>query len=267
MQSNPMSQEPRNLKQIWNRQIAIQKSLLRSTNETISQQANDHLHTLLQAQRDSVFFLKTVIMTDLSYIAFAYTEKQVSDIEKFCCKLTEPWVFGVETKFNLCDLWITKTSHWNKRLVNTIDRRTPVYLGPIMLHFTKDEKTFGRFGLETLSPNLNLKNISFIRVDLESAIFNDLKTMIPGWRRLICVRHLMKQGESKLADLLPKTGRNIADRKLSSSEIIKNIYRSRGANFYEYGIVEVIDPDDFNGFTWGSMGSTLSRISPMDCSK
>ena len=59
----------------------------------------------------------------------------------------------------------------------------------------------------------------------------------------------MKQGESKLADLLPKTGRNIADRKLSSSEIIKNIYRSRGANFYEYGIVEVIDPDDFNGFT------------------
>ena len=73
-----------------------------------------------------------------------------------------------------------------------------------MLHFTEDEKTFGRFGLETLSPNLNLKNISLIRVDLESAIFNDLKTMIPGLRRLICVRHLMKQGGSKLADLLPK---------------------------------------------------------------
>ena len=163
MQSNPMLQEPRNLKQIRNRQIAIQKSLLRSTNETISQQANDHLHTLLQAQRDSVFFLKTVIMTDQSYIAFAYIEKQVSDIEKFCCKLTEPWVFGVETKFNLCDLWITKTSYRNKRLVNTIDRRTPVYLGPIILHFTKDEKTFGRFGLETLSPNLNLKKYQFYK--------------------------------------------------------------------------------------------------------
>ena len=56
----------------------------------------------------------------------------------------------------------------------------------------------------------------------------------------------MKRDESKLADLLPKTGRNIADRKLSSSEIIKDIYRSRVANFYEYGIVEAIDPDDFN---------------------
>ena len=56
----------------------------------------------------------------------------------------------------------------------------------------------------------------------------------------------MKRDESKLADLLPKTGRNIADRKLSSSEIIKDIYRSRIANFYEYGIAEAIDPDDFN---------------------
>ena len=56
----------------------------------------------------------------------------------------------------------------------------------------------------------------------------------------------MKRDESKLADLLPKTGGNIADRKLSSLEIIKDIYSSRVANFYEYGIVEAIDPDDFN---------------------
>ena len=56
----------------------------------------------------------------------------------------------------------------------------------------------------------------------------------------------MKQDESKLVDLLSKTGRNIADRRFSSSEIIKDIYGSRVANFYEYGIVEAIDPDDFN---------------------
>ena len=79
-----------------------------------------------------------------------------------------------------------------------------------------------------------------------SAIFTGLKTMIPGLCRLICVRHLMKRDESKLADLLPKTGRNIADRKLSSSEIIKDIYGSRVAKLYEYGIAEAIDPDDFN---------------------
>ena len=79
-----MLQEPRNLKQIRNQQNAIRRSLLQSTNERISQQANDHLHTFLRAQRDSVSFLKTVAVTDQSHIAFAYTEKQLSDTEKFC---------------------------------------------------------------------------------------------------------------------------------------------------------------------------------------
>ena len=51
----------------------------------------------------------------------------------------------------------------------------------------------------------------------------------------------MKQDKPKLLDLLPKTGRNIIDRKLSSSEI----NGSRVTNFYEYGIVEAIDPDNF----------------------
>ena len=120
---------------------------------------------------------------------------------------------------------------------------TSVQLCCILL---KIKKTFGRFELEILSANPNLKSISFIGVDLESAIFTGLKTMIPGLCTLLCARHLMKRDESKLADLLPKTGRNIADRKLSSSEIIKDIYRSRIANFYEYGIAEAIDPDDFN---------------------
>ena len=115
-----------------------------------------------------------------------------------------------------------------------------------MLLFTKDKKTFGRVGLEILSASPKLKNISFIGVDLESAIFTRLKTVIPGLCRLICVCHLMKADESKLADLLPKAGRNIADRKLSLSEILKDIYGSKVANFYEYGIAEAIDPDDFN---------------------
>ena len=87
-------------------------------------------------------------VTDQSYIAFAYTEKQLSDIEKFCCKSMEAGVFAVDNTFNLCDLWITDSSYRNKRLVNTIDGGAPVHLGPIMLHFTKVEKTFGRFGLK-----------------------------------------------------------------------------------------------------------------------
>ena len=47
-------------------------------------------------------------------------------------------------------------------------------------------------------------------------------------------------------ELLPKTGRNIADRTRSSREIIKNIYGVKDGNVYEYGLAEALDEDDFS---------------------
>ena len=47
-------------------------------------------------------------------------------------------------------------------------------------------------------------------------------------------------------ELLPKTGRNIADRTRSSREIIKNVYGVKDRNVYEYGLAEALDEDDFN---------------------
>ena len=52
--------------------------------------------------------------------------------------------------------------------------------------------------------------------------------MLPGWW-----------------ELLAETGRNITDRKKASSEIINDIYGTLIENFYKYGLVESMDPDDF----------------------
>ena len=80
------------------------------------------------------------------------------------------------------------------------------------LHFSKDDATFSFFALELLSSNPNLRTLKGIGVDLESAILNDFKKMIPNLNRLVCVRHLIKLDEKKLNELLPKTGTNIANR-------------------------------------------------------
>ena len=41
----------------------------------------------------------------------------------------------------------------NKRIISVRSGAHPVYTGPVMLHFTKDEETFGRFCLEMVSAN------------------------------------------------------------------------------------------------------------------
>ena len=102
----------------------------------------------------------------------------MQDIEKFCTIELEASVLAVDTTFNLCDMWIRDTSYRNKRLLNPTIGKHPVFLGQVMLHLSKNEKTFGRFALELVSANPKLKYLKKIEVDLESTIFNGFSNII-----------------------------------------------------------------------------------------
>ena len=239
LKSTSMSKEPRNLKQIQNQRAKIVK------NKKNSETAADPLDLLMQAQRDPSSFVKTVVLHSQFYIAFAYTDKQIADIEQFCCSSYDSSVLAVDTTFNLCDLWITDTTYRNKRIVKVENGKHPVHLGPIMLHFSKDKETFGRFALELLAASPDLKELKTIGVDLESAIFNGFKNIFPDLSRLICVGHLRKRDEVKLNEILSKTGKSVADKRHCSSEVTKDIYGTKDENYYEYGLADATDENDF----------------------
>ena len=113
------------------------------------------LERLISAQRDSSSPVRTVVVSGVSYIAFLYTDKQLKDIELFCCDPNDnkSCVLGIDTTFKLCNTWITDTSYRNKRLLSSRTRKNPVHLGPVMMHFTKDEGNFRRFCVELISAN------------------------------------------------------------------------------------------------------------------
>ena len=62
----------------------------------------------------------------------------------------------------------------------------------------------------------------------------------------MCVRHLSKRDESKLAKLLAKTNLNASQRNKSSSDILKDIYGYRIGGYYEYGLAEATDESDLD---------------------
>ena len=92
-------------------------------------------------------------------------------------------------------MWITDTSYRSQRLLNSGGRKHPVFLGPVMNHFTKDENTFMRFALEILASNSKLYEIKRIGVDMESAIYNRFKKAVPSISRLVCARYLKARDE------------------------------------------------------------------------
>ena len=100
-------------------------------------------------------------------------DRQIQDIVNFCTT-EDDCVLGVDTTFNLCDLWLTDTCFQNKRLINPKTQKNPVFLGPMFFHFTKDEETFLRFGIELFVSRKGMANLKRVGVDMENAIFNGL---------------------------------------------------------------------------------------------
>ena len=205
------------------------------------------LERLISAQRDFSSPVRTVVVSGDSYLAFLYTEKQLKDIELFCCDPNDnkSCVLGIDT-FKLCNMSINDTSYHNKLRLSSRTRKSPVYLGPVMMHFTKDEGTFRRFCVELISANAQLINLKKVGGDMEAAIFNGFQSIISKLLQLYCARYLQQRDEKAIDSCHQKS--SIADNNKRSykKEIIWDIYRKRTSDILGKGIADATASDDFH---------------------
>ena len=143
-----------------------------------------------------------ISMTKTAYYAFLYSDRQLNDIEKFCCcdGISDP--LATDITFNLCDLWLIDTSYRNRRLVVEVTGKSPVFFGSCMFHFKKDEEAFRKFALEMCGENLKSIELRAVGIDMASAIYlvfkNNFKDLSRIYDMNICVRHLQQRDEKKL---------------------------------------------------------------------
>ena len=238
--SQSKSQEPRNVKQVINRKNRL--SIPQAVNEP---SPTTNLEKLLALQRDPSSLVRTVLVYENSYIAFIYSDKQLQDMVMFGCKETGASVLGVDTTFNLWDGWSTDISYRNQRLLSVRSKKHPVGLGPVMLHFTKDEGTFRRFALELLAANPSLNKIKKIGVDMESAIFNGFKSVIAAIAKLLCVRHLRQRDEKAIEKCQESIqGNSDSQKEYAKSEVINDLYGVRRGDVFECGLADAANEDE-----------------------
>ena len=119
---------------------------------------NDELSRLTLSQKDSNI-IRNISIVKSAYYVFVYTDRQLHDIKQFCCRKDDSVPLAIDTTFNLCDLRLTDTSYRNERLLNESTGTSPVFLGPCMFHFTKDEEAFNRFASEIRIGNSGLADL------------------------------------------------------------------------------------------------------------
>ena len=93
----------------------------------------------------------------------------------------------------------------NRRLVVDATGKSPVFLGPCMFHFKRDEEAFRRFVLEKCTENPKLIGLKAVGVDMESIIYQGFKSILKDLSRFICVCHLQQRDETKIEKLLQRT--------------------------------------------------------------
>ena len=121
--------------------------------------------------------------------------------------------------------------------------KSPVFFGPCMFHFKKDEEAFRRFALEMCAENPKLVGLKAVGVDMESAIYQGFKSIFKDLSRFIFVRHLQQRDETKIEKLLERTNQTSEQKK--KYKVLKDLYGERSSTYFEYGLAESLDADDF----------------------
>ena len=161
-------------------------------------------------------------------------EQQSSDAAKFCCNMDE--VFYTDTTFNLCEYQLTDTCYGNLKL-ETKEGKNPIFIGPSIIHFERDEFLFNRFISEMCSFQPKIRSLKTIDTDQDNAIYNGFSSQIPELNLLLRVLHLEKGEKSKLLQLNPKKG--------AIQRILADIYRCHYGAIKEYGLADSIEKGDF----------------------
>ena len=140
---------------------------------------------------------------------------------------------------------ITRCLHFWKRLTGSGVH--PVYLGPTLLHFTKDTQTFTRFALEIQACNPETRGIKKTGVDIEDAIYNGVEILFTEAQQLYCVRHLKQWGEMQILKMMDRKKCTEKEKIMAKKEIILDVYGQKRDTLYEYGLAESSDETEFCG--------------------
>ena len=130
-------------------------------------------------------------------------------------------------------------------MINRESGKNPIFVGAMMFQFTKDNGAFGRFVLELLNTDPKLIELKNLGVDMGSAIYQGFKTFMPSISHLLCVGHLKQRYKKKLGKLLNRLKQNTASHQQAKFNILQDIYGCRTGGFYEFGLADAFNKEDF----------------------
>ncbi len=191
-----------------------------------------------QDSKGSIFIRECKIHPDL-FLVLA-NDRQLKDLVTFCTNPREFSVFAIDPTFNVIDtnLSLTVTTYRNLKLRCKKTNKSPVFIGPIMLHQNKIWKTYSNFANTLITEQPELEGILACGTDGERGLINGLKRNF----RIAVFQRCFLHVKDNLKRELGKRSFNSTDVKV----IIEEIFGKQVEHVKYYGLVDCDTEEEFD---------------------
>jgi len=153
------------------------------------------------AQNELGYFIREIKQYPEPFIVLA-TDKQLQDLERYCCDENDHCVMSIDPTFKLGRFNITPITFRILTLTtNPTQTNPPIALGPILIHYSKTEDIYTAFLQTLVRFRPGLACVKAYGTDGEMALCNALKKTFPEAISLRCFKHLENNIKSKISEL------------------------------------------------------------------
>ena len=183
------------------RQAKYVRKAAASSQQRFGEEDNDEMLSVLyrMKEEDNSFIRDISIGREGLSIVLA-SDAQLAEMEKFCTEEMMFAVMQIDPTFNLGPYECTPISYKNLLLERKSTGKPLVFVGPVLIHYKKDERTYKDFlnKLKSLKPGL--KDVISFGTDGEMALVNALHSCFPKGAQtsLRCFRHFRQNVEAML---------------------------------------------------------------------
>ena len=100
-------------------------------------------------------------------------------------------------------MWLSDAADQNRRLVND-KLEHPWLFRSILFHMKKTPETFSRLCIDFFASEAEIRKVPALGIDLEKALFQGFKVIIPTMQSLLCVKHMSVRPSDKLESTVSK---------------------------------------------------------------
>jgi hypothetical protein len=165
------------------------------------------------------------------------TDRQLDEMVRNCTSSSNFVAVSVDPTFDLGSFYVTPMVFPLRMMTTTESRKSPTYLGPILIHQTMTYAAYHYLASQVVGLRPQLKNIRAVGTDGEKPLYNAMMSVFPYPVHLRCFLHFRKNNDTKLRSL------NFPQETIR--EILRDIFGLHLESETQVGLVDSANESDF----------------------